>query len=915
MNLANREGSAGQQSPPAFATDLESAASTPPAADDPTANASALDVDAVGRLFDTDLERGLPAETASARFAEHGPNELEPPQHTSIWKLMWDGAREPFVVLLFIAGCLAVALGEVRDGLLVLVILAPIVGAGVVTEYRGERALEALREAAAPTARVRRDGQVGEIAARELVPGDLVLLRTGDIVPADLRLVRTEALAFDRSVLTGESLPEPASLEPDPPDAALADRHSVAYAGTAAVGGRGEGVVVATGLRTSFGRISRALTERERRRSPLQRELDRLVRILLFVAIGLIAIVVTLGFVRGQGAGKALLAGVSAAIAAIPEEPPALVAVILGLGAYRLLKMNVLVRRLSAQETLGSVDLIVTDKTGTLTQNRLDLVGIKTPFGPVTDDREATELALNALRAEDDAWSLASGARPGSFTRTLLSFLEQHGVSPQLDPDDLVEAEGVTEEKAYTRTLARRPADSVAGAAASTGAVAGGEGTSEARGSGHGSSPGAALSAELEESEDLEELVLGAPEAVLDLCIVPAFERDAWRMLVERGAERGERLLLLARRRDDEAWLPQALFAFADQLRHGIREAMTTALGAGIQPIVVTGDHPTTAAAIAADAGLPHETVVTGPELADWDDARLAAELPHLNIVARAIPEQKLRIVDVARAADRTVAVTGDGVNDAPALQHADVAVAMGSGTAVAREASDLVLGDDSFVTLMHGLREGRRLVANVQKGLVFLISTHVSMLGFILIATIAGFNQPLLPIQILWLEVFIDMLTAVSFEGEAEEPGAMSRPPRPRKRPLLDTNILLRIVGAGGFSAVAALVLIEQHSPDFEHARWLAYTALVCGQVVRANFNRSLRYPVLLRRPNPLLLAGGILCVAIQVAIPYVPALSDAFAATPLDAIDWLVVAIVALLPALFAEAYRAVRREVWVA
>jgi P-type Ca2+ transporter type 2C len=306
---------------------------------------------------------------------------------------------------------------------------------------------------------------------------------------------------------------------------------------------------------------------------------------------------------------------------------------------------------------------------------------------------------------------------------------------------------------------------------------------------------------------------------------------------------------------------------------------------------------------------------VTGAELASWDDARLAMELPRLNVVARAIPEHKLRIVDVARAAGRTVAVTGDGVNDAPALHHADVAVAMGSGTAVAKGASDLVLGDDSFVTLMHGLREGRRLVANVQKGLIFLVSTHVAMLGFILVATVAGFDQPLLPIQILWLEVFIDMLTAVSFEGEAEEPGTMSRPPRPRTKPLLDVGILLRIAVAGGFSALAALWLIEQHSVDFEHARWLAYTALVIGQVVRANANRSLAYPVLLRRPNGLLLAGGILCVVIQVAIPFVPGVSSAFAATPLDAFDWLLVAIVALVPAALAEVIRAVFRRPWVA
>jgi len=840
--------------------------------------AAQLPTDSVLERLGTDPALGLTPEQTSARLAEFGPNELEAVRNVSFLRLLWDGAREPFVVLLFVAGCLAIALNEVRDGLLVLVILAPIVLASVITEYRGERALETLREAAAPFARVRRVGQVDDVPTRDLVPGDVVLLRTGDVAPADLRLIRVDALTFDRSALTGESLPEPASTDPDPDGAAVADCHSIAYAGTAVVGGRGEGVVVATGIATEFGRISQALALRERRRSPLQRELDRLVRILLVVAIGLIVIVVTLGFARGNPAGKNLLAGVSAAIAAIPEEPPALVAVVLGLGAYRLLRMKVLVRRLSAQETLGSVDLIVTDKTGTLTENRLALIAIRTPAGVVEDGARATELATLAVRAEEDAWSVATGAKPGSFTRSLFGFLSEQAVVLDLNPAHLIAADPVSDERPFSRTRARRQL------------------------------PGGAAA--------VEELALGAPEAILEMCeSIPPTERAAWRELVDSSAEVGERLLLLARCLDGEAWLPLAVLAFADRIRSGIREAMALARTAGIQPLVVTGDHPATAAAIAADAGLPNDRVVTGPELASWDDALLAAELPSLNIVARAMPEQKLRIVDVARASNRTVAVTGDGVNDAPALHHADVAVAMGSGTAVAREASDLVLGDDSFVTLMHGLREGRRLVANVQKGLVFLISTHVAMLGFILIATIAGFSQPLLPIQILWLEVFIDLLTAVSFEGEAEEPGAMDRPPRQRTRPLLDWSMLGRICLAGGFSAVAALVLIEQHSPDFQHARWLAYTALVVGQVVRANANRSLAYPVLLRRPNALLLAGGIVSVVVQIGIPFVPAAREAFQATPLDAFDWLLVAIVALTPAVIAEAYRAIRHQPWVA
>ena len=855
-------------------------ASTAPPADparDIAANAHARPAPEVLAALGVAPDRGLVAGEVGPRLAATGPNELEAVRHRSLLRMIWKGATEPFIILLFIAGVLAVLLGQVRDGALVLLMIIPIVGAAVGTEFRSERALEELRAAAAPRARVRRDGQAVEVPSAELVPGDIVLLRVGDIAPADLRLVRTEGLSVDRSVLTGESLPESGRVEPDPLEAALADRHAIVYAGTSVVAGRAEGVVVATGLATEFGRISQALAEQERRRSPLQRELDRLVRILLVVAIGLIAIVTGLGFARGNPIGDNLLAGISAAIAAIPEEPPALIAVILGLGAYRLLKRGVLVRRLTAQETLGAVDLILTDKTGTLTENRLALTTVRTPAGPVLSPEVRLALVTDAFLAEEDAWSIASGARPGSFTRSLRGELEAAGVAAEPpDPEELIEAAAVSDDRPYSRTRFVREGQ-------------------------------------------IEELALGAPEAVLALSDELDGERHAaWHALVERGAEAGERLLLLSGRGDDAPWEPRALIGFADPLRKGIREAMALATGAGIHPLVVTGDHPLTAAAIAHAAGLGHERVVTGEELAAWDEPRLQAELPSLDIVARAIPEQKLRLVDAARRAGRTVAVTGDGVNDAPALQHADVAVAMGSGTAVAREASDLVLGDDSFVTLMYGLREGRRLVANVQKGLVFLVSTHVAMLGFILIATLAGYDRPILPIQILWLEIFIDMLTAVSFEGEVEEPDAMQRPPRPRQQPLLSAGVLARIALAGGFSAFAALGLLlylKGQTGDFEHARWLAFTALVIGQVVRANANRSLRYPVLRLPPNRLLLGGALLVIALQAAIPYVPPVAYAFHATPLDLFDWALVAVVALLPAAVAEALRFAGRWTWVA
>jgi len=283
--------------------------------------------------------------------------------------------------------------------------------------------------------------------------------------------------------------------------------------------------------------------------------------------------------------------------------------------------------------------------------------------------------------------------------------------------------------------------------------------------------------------------------------------------------------------------------------------------------------------------------------------------------VARAVPEDKLRLVDAGRALGRTVAVTGDGVNDAPALQHADVAVAMGSGTAVAKDASDLVLGDDAFPTLLFGLREGRRIVANVQKGLVFIVSTHVALLGFILVATIGGYDQPLLPVQILWLELFIDLATSIAFEREPEEPDAMERAPRPRDRPLLPASLLARIAGAGGFSAVAAFLVLALGDGPPAQVRWLAFTMLVIGQAVRAYANRSLSRPVLSLPANGFLAAAAIVVIVVQAAIPLIPPLADAFRATPLGATDWLLVAVVSLAPAVLAELIRWRTGRDWVA
>jgi Ca2+-transporting ATPase len=816
---------------------------------------------------------GLSQVEAARRLATAGRNELEEPRHPSVWSSLLETVTEPFMLLLVAAGIGAVLLGEVRDGLLILAALIPITAADVATEYRSERALEALKAAGAPHAHVLRNGEPLEVMAAEVVPGDVLLLSAGDVVAADARVSESAALSIDRSVLTGESLPETASARPDPAGAPLLERHAMVYAGTSVVGGRGRGIVTATGSHTELGGIAGRLGRAERGRSPLERELDRLVRILLVAAGALILVTVGLGFLRGQPAGANLLAGISAAIAAIPEEPPVLLGVVLGLGAYRLLRRGVLVRRLSAQETLGAVDLIITDKTGTLTRNRLELQAVLTPDGEVTGEPRR-ELLLDALRSQEDAWALDGTGRRGAFTTAIEASWDGADGPPVLDRDLLRHAHGPGEGRPYTLAILNH-----------------GGGT--------------------------RELALGAPEVVLAFAerLDPG-ERRRWDELLVAEAARGGRLLLLAERAAAAEWQPRAVLCFADVLRDEVPAAMAQAREAGIQVVVVTGDHPHTAAAIAQEAGVAPGEEMTGTQLGERSDESLAAGLGSLRIVARALPEQKLRLVRVARGAGRTVAVTGDGVNDAAALNNADVAVAMGSGTAVAREASDLVLGDDSFATLMDALREGRRIVANVQKGLVFIVSTHVALLGFILIATIAGYGQPLLPIQILWLELFIDLSASVAFEREPEEPGTMRRPPRSTSEPLLSTGILARIGAAGGFSAVAALAVLELGGGDFSERRWLAYSALVIGQAFRAYANRSLSEPVHRLGVNGFLAVACGIAVGVQLVIPFVPPLATAFDARILSAGEWLIVVAIAVSPVLLAEVARTLRRRTtWVA
>ncbi len=672
-----------------------------------SSRAHALSADEVALALEVSATRGLSGAQARIRLDQHGPNELEEHDRPSVWRALLGAASEPFILLLVAAGVGAVLLGEVRDGLFVLGGLVPIVGADVATTYRSERALAELRNAVAPRAQVLRDGLRHDLPAREIVPGDVLLLAAGDIVPADARVLPGGGLLVDRSILTGESVPEEANPAPDPPEAPLAERRSIIYAGTSIVGGRGGALVVATGSATQLGAIAATLGTDPRRRSPLQRELDRLVRILLVAAIVLITITVGLGFLRGQPAGANLLAGISAAITAIPEEPPVLLAVILGLGAYRLMRRGVMVRRLAAQEALGAVDLIITDKTGTLTRNRLVVDELLRPNQPI-DSAEADRLLLEALEAEEDAWAPAAASRRGSFTQAIEAALHERGVPCELEERLVISAVGTADRRPYTMVR-------------------------HAEGAGW------------------RELALGAPEVVLAFDVsMDLAARASWTRLIEDEAGRGGRLLLLAARDDARPWQVQVLIRFGDPLRPEVPDAVATAIRAGIQTMMVTGDHLDTATAIADAVGLPPGDGITGPQLQRLSDEVLAQRLPGLRLVARAVPEPEA----TARAHRPGTWSVGSshrrwGERRASAAGVRTWRWRWASGTAVAREASDLVLGDDSFDDLdgRAAQRAGASLLTS-RRGWSSSSPTHVALLGFILIATVAGFGQPLLPLQ-----------------------------------------------------------------------------------------------------------------------------------------------------------------------
>ncbi len=779
-------------------------------------------------------------------------------------------------MILLIAAVVSGVVGEAVNAVAIAAIVALNAGVSFLQEWRAERALAALGAMMAPTCRVVRDGRAREIPASGVAPGDLVELASGDRAPADLKLTEGADLAVDESALTGESATVRKTAGADPRDAPLAERASLVHAGTIVAEGRGRGVAVATGGATEFGRIAALASQVRRAETPLQRRLGRLGRTLGLLALGVGVVVTGVGLLTGRSALEMFMTGVSLAVAAVPEGLPAVVALSLALGVRAMARRNALVRRLRAAETLGSATVICADKTGTLTTGAMTVARLATASGEVPAPFRATgppggeaALALETAAICSDAGFDEDGRAVGSPTEAaLLAAARKAGVDAARAARRVSEAPFSSERKMMTVVVAR----------------------------------GGGLGAH----------VKGAPERVIPLCV---FERagEARRGLDEAGraawaaraadmAARGLRVIALARREglsDGDAASAEddlellGLAGLHDPPRPGAAEAVETARAAGVRVLMITGDAPETAAAIAREVGLDDGDVLSAADLGTFDEATLSERLRGVGVLSRAAPEHKLRIVESLQADGEIVAMTGDGVNDAPALKKADIGVAMGvRGTDVAKDAADMVLLDDDFATIVAAMREGRRHYDNIRKFVAFLLASNLGEVLAVASSVMIGAPLMLLPVQILWMNLVTDGATALALAVERPEPGVMTRRPRPPEAPVLDRT-MLQIVPVYGV-ALAGLAIALFHvalGREAAIAQTVAFSTLVVVQQAMVVNFRSLSAPIARMGwlSNRWLLAAMGAAVLLQVAVVYLWPLNVALAAKPLPAWPWL--------------------------
>ncbi|MGI6129040.1 MAG: cation-translocating P-type ATPase [bacterium] len=871
--------------------------------------------------LNTSLEQGLTAQEAALRLKQHGPNELKGEEGMPLWRKVLAQFQDFLVLILLAAGAVSFVVGERTDAILIFLIVVVNAILGLVQEGKAEKALKALKQMAAPRAAVIRNGQTITIPAKEIVPGDVVLLETGTVLPCDVRLSETASLKVEEAALTGESVP----VEKDAKSALaekipLADRVNMAYMGTTVVYGRGRGLAVTTGMSTEMGRIAGLLADAGEGTTPLQDRLNALGKTLGTVTLAVCGIVFLTGVMKGEHTGAYLLemflVAVSLAVAAIPEGLPAVVTIVLALGMQRMVATNAIVKKLHAVETLGSTTVICTDKTGTLTQNKMAAVSLWT-------GRKMYQV---------------SGA---AYTGDGSIFLEENPIDATSVPElkltlmaaALCNDAKIENAKDQVELVGDPTEGALLGLAAKGGFTAESIQQKLPRVTEVPFDSRRKLMSTIHPASDGSYLVLtkGAPDIVLnrsqrllldgqEVALTPELTEE----VKEQNAflaKQALRVLALAYRRlpalppqdnlgaVEEELVFLGLAGLKDPLREETKPAVQECRQAGIRTVMITGDHPTTAYAIGQELGLTGSAgVLTGGELDELTPEEFNEKVKSVNIYARVAPEHKSAIVQALQEQGHIVAVTGDGVNDAPALKRADIGVAMGiTGTDVAKGAADMILTDDNFASIVHAVEEGRVIYTNIRKFVYFLLSCNVGEVFIIFLAQLLGLPLPLLPVHLLWLNLLTDAFPALALGVEQAEPGIMNSPPRSPEEPLLDrkmkTGIALQSIALT--ASVLAVFSLALNQYNIETARTMAFTTLVLAELLRSFTSRSEDLTVfrLGLFSNTTLLLGTGLSAGLFLLTLYVPALETIFHTTFITPQMWKLILPAALVPAAVAE------------
>ena len=897
-----------------------------------------LSMEETCKTLGTDAQKGLSGSEAKARLEKYGPNELAHKKGASIFQMFLEQFKDYMVIILIIASIVSAFVGEGADALIIIAIVIVNACLGVFQEYRAGKALEALKKMSAPNAKVIRDGEVMTVPAVDLVPGDLVLLDTGDYVPADVRIIESVNLKVEEAALTGESVPVEKDADADlSGDIGLGDQINCGFMSTLVTYGRGCGIVTTTGMNTVIGKIAEMIQDDEEEDTPLQKKLNQLGKVLGTACLAVCAIVFVMGLLRGEDLLEMFMTAVSLAVAAIPEGLPAVVTIVLAMGMQRMVKHNAIMKKLHAVETLGSTTVICSDKTGTLTQNQMTTVKMYIPGVEMTVTGEGYNPEGRVLIGENDA-DLEKEPAVVRFLEIQALCNDSRLEHDTADGNDVWKIMGDPTEGAMVVTAAKvgMPRELM------------NERQPRLQEIPFDSKRKLMTTFHKNEKGELLAYTKGAPDILVSLCakimdrdgsIRPITAKDTEEILAENKKLASQALRVLAMafkpvneipenptpETDETDLVFSGLVGMIDLPRVEAMEAIKICKKAGIRVIMITGDYKDTAAAIAKDLGIieSDDEVMAGSDLNQMDDAQVDKAVQHVSVFARVSPEHKVRIVQAVKNNGGIAAMTGDGVNDAPALKRADIGVAMGiTGTDVTKETADMIITDDNFASIVEAVEEGRVIYSNIRKFVFFLMSCNVGEILIIFLSMVFQWPIPLLPIHLLWVNLVTDAFPALALGVEKKEPGLMDEKPRDPSEPIINKDMIINIVvqslvmtaavlfsfwfgcqRGGGMATDAGLMM----------GRTYAFVSIITCELLRAYSARSEKYTIFKIGifSNSKMNLATVASFALLFVVMLVPALNDVFNVSHLAFSDWDVVILISIMPLVFGELTKVVKRK----